>query len=514
MYYFPDRRVISMLGRRRGSLVQTGPAVRVYVIQQPSTTATSGVAIVQQPVVVVLDAFGNLLQIAGIQITATVDIGTLSGTVTVGTNALGIATFTNLAFAVLGGSPVSSRTLTFTATGLVAGAANAVLVSDTGASDIDGLVGIGNCEILIDAIAGVTGDGTNITAITDLSGKNRTITRPDGVIPFTATKWNGNQPAWQFVAATKHRMQVVAASGAPPYATLPQPMTVVTLLDQFLNTTNQPNLYRDATPIHTVGFMDFGGAWGIFDGTILDSPIFSAVSQPGKVIRIDVHNGAASLIRATDDVSSGDAGNTAGSLAAYFIGSDGFTNNFAASLIQAVHILYSKALSTAEQNTVVAILKKRYGGIVPPSSGHGPILSASSVIDGVTVTVEMASAFAGPDFSSTDLYSHTLVFRFSSPLRQFAITQKTNEYDGSIGVTNAPTLVACDGYSPSTGIVNPHATYGYTYFGNVLNERGAVRYDAGFSVAVLRNAGINFATYGWLRSLWTDARFWRVGEPL
>ena len=80
------------------------------VVTQPSTTAESGVTFPQQPTVEVRDASNSL--VGGAVVTATVATGggTIGGTATATTNALGRATFTNLAIVGL----VGTKTLRFT----------------------------------------------------------------------------------------------------------------------------------------------------------------------------------------------------------------------------------------------------------------------------------------------------------------------------------------------------------------------------------------------------------------
>lgn len=101
-------------------------ATKLGITIQPSNTATTGVALVQQPVIQVQNAGGSPVNQAGIAVTAAIGSGsgTLSGTTTVNTDASGVATFTNL---VITGA--STNTLTFTASGLTAVTSNTIVVS-------------------------------------------------------------------------------------------------------------------------------------------------------------------------------------------------------------------------------------------------------------------------------------------------------------------------------------------------------------------------------------------------
>ncbi len=96
--------------------VTPGAAIRLTITTQPSSAATSGVALAQQPVAQLRDAAGNEVSQLGTVVTAAIATGggTLGGTLTASSNANGVATFFNLA--ITGGS--GSRTLNLSATGL------------------------------------------------------------------------------------------------------------------------------------------------------------------------------------------------------------------------------------------------------------------------------------------------------------------------------------------------------------------------------------------------------------
>src|SRR5439155_813885 len=77
--------------------ITAGAATQLTVTTEPSATAQSGVAFAQQPVVQLRDGDGNAVNQAGVTITAAIATGggTLSGTLTAGTNGSGAARFTN-----------------------------------------------------------------------------------------------------------------------------------------------------------------------------------------------------------------------------------------------------------------------------------------------------------------------------------------------------------------------------------------------------------------------------------
>jgi hypothetical protein len=113
-----------------GITVDSGPANKLTVQTQPSSTATAGVAFVQQPVIRVEDAAGNLVTAdTGRLITASRGTGTgsLQGAVTA-TTVNGVATFANLSYNV-----AQTITLNFTASGLTNAASGSVVVGPAAA---------------------------------------------------------------------------------------------------------------------------------------------------------------------------------------------------------------------------------------------------------------------------------------------------------------------------------------------------------------------------------------------
>src|SRR5213076_1309582 len=94
--------------------ITAGAASQLTVTTEPSSTAQSGVAFAQQPVVQVRGAAGNAVSRAGVRVTAAIATGrgTLGGTLTATTLGTGVASFTNLAIS----GAVGDRTLSFSAT--------------------------------------------------------------------------------------------------------------------------------------------------------------------------------------------------------------------------------------------------------------------------------------------------------------------------------------------------------------------------------------------------------------
>jgi hypothetical protein len=112
--------------------VGAGVATQLTITTQPAAAAQSGIALTTQPVIQLRDGSNNPVAQAGVAVTAAIATGggTLSGTVTVNTDASGVATFTDLVISGL----VGDRTLEFTATGLASvTSANITLSAGTAA---------------------------------------------------------------------------------------------------------------------------------------------------------------------------------------------------------------------------------------------------------------------------------------------------------------------------------------------------------------------------------------------
>jgi hypothetical protein len=92
-----------------------GPATKLLIVTEPSSTATSGKEFSTQPVIRLLDASDNPVFQSGISITAALNsgIGTLGGHRNRSTNGSGIATYSDLKITGLG-----DYTIRFTASGL------------------------------------------------------------------------------------------------------------------------------------------------------------------------------------------------------------------------------------------------------------------------------------------------------------------------------------------------------------------------------------------------------------
>src|SRR5213076_2861714 len=114
--------------------VGAGAATQLTLTTQPSTTAQSGVAFAQQPVVQLRDGAGNAVSQSGVTVTAVIATGggTLGGTLPAVTNGSGVATFTNLSISGTAGD----RTLSFSATGLTPAVSGTITVGAGAATQV------------------------------------------------------------------------------------------------------------------------------------------------------------------------------------------------------------------------------------------------------------------------------------------------------------------------------------------------------------------------------------------
>src|SRR5205823_967477 len=115
-------------------IVGAGAATQLTLTTQPSSTAQSGVAFAQQPVVQIGRASGREGEQAGVTVTAAIATGggTLGGTVTATTTGSGMASFTNLSIS----GTTGDRTLSFSATGLTPAVSGTITVGAGAATQL------------------------------------------------------------------------------------------------------------------------------------------------------------------------------------------------------------------------------------------------------------------------------------------------------------------------------------------------------------------------------------------
>ena len=103
------------------------------MVQQPSTSAVNGVAFLQQPTVQVRDALGNPVPgVRSVTVAIATGGGTLGGSLSVSTDANGLATFAGLSIT----GPIGARTLQFSSTGLTAATSTGVTVTPGAATQL------------------------------------------------------------------------------------------------------------------------------------------------------------------------------------------------------------------------------------------------------------------------------------------------------------------------------------------------------------------------------------------
>src|SRR5882724_869233 len=119
-----------------GSLSQVAGAAKALLVQtQPSSIAIAGVAFTQQPVIEIVDQFGNRLSgDNSTAVTATYGTGTLQGTTSI-VASNGLVTFTNLSCLKAG-----TIALNFTATGLIGATSDSVVISSSASTKLQLLV--------------------------------------------------------------------------------------------------------------------------------------------------------------------------------------------------------------------------------------------------------------------------------------------------------------------------------------------------------------------------------------
>lgn len=157
-------------------------ATSLEIATQPAG-AVGGAVLGTSPVVRVVDQFGALFPVDGLDITVSVDLYGLSGTLTVPTVG-GVATFADLVLADTPWTPASTRTLAFTAAGMAAVSAAPIVVAlgdDLGA------------WYRTDAAQNVFSHASPaaLVAMADLSGNGNDLTVLNGIVTRVLAMLNG-----------------------------------------------------------------------------------------------------------------------------------------------------------------------------------------------------------------------------------------------------------------------------------------------------------------------------------
>ncbi len=140
-----------------------GPAASLAFTTAPSTTATNGQPLGQQPVLQLKDQFGNNVAQAGVSVVAAIASGggSLGGTPTVQSNATGRVSFTNLAISGTAGA----HTLSFTAAGLTALNSGAIALAAGPAASV-----VANSSVTLTGNAGAAVAPAPSVLVQDASG--------------------------------------------------------------------------------------------------------------------------------------------------------------------------------------------------------------------------------------------------------------------------------------------------------------------------------------------------------
>jgi len=160
---------------------QAGPPAKLAISTAPSTTAQSGSVLPQQPVIALQDEFGNGVSQAGVAVTvsrAPTSAG-LGGTVSINTDASGIATFTDLSLT----GTVGGYALGFASTGLISVTSSAITLTAGPAANI----------LALSPLTQTSGAGANVAnppsiQVTDVSGNPVS----GAAVTFTVTVGGGN----------------------------------------------------------------------------------------------------------------------------------------------------------------------------------------------------------------------------------------------------------------------------------------------------------------------------------
>ena len=159
-------------------LLSAGSATKLAIVTQPSSAANTGVTFDRQPVLRIVDAIGNPVASANVTVTAAIasGTGTLQGTLSVTTDASGVARFTNLAIVGSG-----THTIIFAASGLATVVSAPIVVTGPPSASTSTITAPSTLAAGTDGAVRVTlrtADGTPIAGMTvtlSMSGEGNTV---------------------------------------------------------------------------------------------------------------------------------------------------------------------------------------------------------------------------------------------------------------------------------------------------------------------------------------------------
>lgn len=469
MWWYPDRRVIRAVTRAAvlGNF-PIGAPVRMIVVLQPPGSAVTGQALSQAPIVAFMDAYGNIVPNVGASVTAAPSSGTMSGTTTVVVDGTGYATFSNLIFDDIANTIISTRTITFSCAGFSALISTSVVVTDS------------TIKLWLEADYGVVdANGAALTTWSDRSPSGGHMTPGAGMTApvYRSSGLGGisNLPYWEFNNAHGMSTALLAALALADFSVFMVGLREVADSNgnwyEVFSTTpagapitqglrpNGPSIYAARQPVITLleSSRNSGASW--------------LTTNVRKLFRHDCDGTNAGHLLYDSGVVVGFASNalfanpgvSAPLTSSFHVGfrdSGTPTLNLRGKI--SVLIAASPKPSALKAASVESYLTTKWlgGAQTNPVASRGPILLASSVIDGVTVDVLGWQSSATPDFKSSDNQYGKLIFRFSEPIKRFRATLVTGQqapiawYRSIIGVNNYTSPSSWDyvtggGYAPN-----------------------------------------------------------------
>ena len=172
--------------------VIAGPVTKLSITTLPSTLTQTGIIFAQQPVIQLQDAAGNPVSQAARDITVSVSTGAgiLGGTLTIITNASGVASFTNLMITGVAGD----RTLQFSSAGLTGANSGNVSISLTAVPL--------SVSVQVQVNVGIIGQSTGSVTLSGSGGAGSFTYSKDG-ITFQSSAVFGSLAAGSYTFTVK-----------------------------------------------------------------------------------------------------------------------------------------------------------------------------------------------------------------------------------------------------------------------------------------------------------------------
>lgn len=487
MWWYPDRRMIRAVARAGiAGNFPIGAPVRMVIVLQPPGSAIAGQVLSSAPVVAFMDAYGNLVSNIGIMVTAAPSSGTMSGTTVVASGSGG-AQFTNLIFDDIANTIVSTRTITFSAPGFASVVSTGVVVTKA------------SLKLWLEADYGVVdAAGAALTSWADRSPSGGNMTPGTGMTApvYRATGFGGaTLPYWEFNNAHGMKTPSLAALGLGDFTVFLVGLREVADTNgnwyEVFSTTgfgtpitqglrpNGPALYDARQPTITLLESSYneGGAWLTTNVRKLFRHESDGLNAGHKLF----DNGVQKVF--SGNPLTNNPGTTLPLLSSFHVGyRDSGTPSLNLRGKIAAIMAFTPKLSNAEAQSVELYLQKWLAaGPATPAAFRGPILLASQVIDGVTVTVSLWQSSGTPDFASSDSSYGKLIFNFSEPIKRFRATLVFGQtapvpwYRSIIGVRNFTgpynwDYVCGDGYAPDVDNQTVQINDTVTGFTNVITQ--------------------------------------------